>query len=97
MRSLARRPAQPGSNLILAIDFRLQRLIEEWFGNRRGALVAIEPATGEVIAFVSRPGFDPNLFVHGIDPPAWQALNEDPDRPLLNRPLRGTYPPGSTY
>jgi len=97
VRSLARRPAQPGSNLILSIDFRLQRLVEEWFGNRRGALVAIEPATGEVIAFVSRPGFDPNLFVDGIDPPSWQALNEDPDRPLLNRPLRGTYPPGSTY
>ena len=97
VRSLARRPAQPGSNLVLSIDMKLQRLVEEWFGDRRGALVAIEPATGEVIAFVSKPSFDPNLFVDGIDPQSWQALNEDPDKPLLNRPLRGTYPPGSTY
>ncbi len=97
VRSLSRRPASAGANLILSIDMELQRRIEEWFGERRGALVAIEPATGEVIAFVSKPTFDPNLFVDGIDPPSWQALNEDPDKPLLNRPLRGTYPPGSTY
>jgi penicillin-binding protein 2 len=97
VRTLARRPARPGEHLVLSIDAKLQRLIEQWFEGRRGALVAIEPATGEVIAFVSRPGFDPNLFVEGIDPQSWQALNEDPDRPLLNRALRGTYPPGSTY
>ncbi|MBP8306336.1 MAG: penicillin-binding protein 2 [Burkholderiaceae bacterium] len=97
VRSLSRTAAQPGANLILSIDLKLQRLVEEWFGDRRGALVAIEPATGEIIAFVSKPTFDPNLFVDGIDPPSWQALNEDPDKPLLNRPLRGTYPPGSTY
>jgi penicillin-binding protein 2 len=59
--------------------------------------VAIDPKTGEILAFVSKPTFDPNLFVDGIDPQAWTALNEDPDTPLLNRPLRGTYPPGSTY
>jgi penicillin-binding protein 2 len=97
VRTLARRPARPGEHLVLSIDAKLQRLIEQWFEGRRGAMVAIEPATGEVIAFVSRPGFDPNLFVEGIDPQSWQALNEDPDRPLLNRALRGTYPPGSTY
>ncbi len=97
VRTLSQRPAQAGRNLVLSIDVELQRLIEQWFEGRRGALVAIEPATGEVIAFVSRPGFDPNLFVDGIDPLSWQALNEDPDRPLLNRALRGTYPPGSTY
>ncbi len=97
MRSLSRTPPIAGSNVILSLDIGLQKLVEELFGNRRGALVAIEPATGDVLAFVSKPTFDPNLFVDGIDPQSWQALNEDPDKPLLNRPLRGTYPPGSTY
>ena len=97
VRSLSREPAKPGSNLQLSVDVKLQKLIEDWFGERRGALVAIEPATGEVLAFVSKPTFDPNLFVEGIDPQAWAALNENEDKPLLNRPLRGTYPPGSTY
>jgi len=97
VRTLSRTPARPGSNLILSVDINLQRLVEEWFAGRRGALVAIEPATGEVLAFVSKPTFDPNLFVDGIDPQTWQALNEDDDKPMLNRPLRGTYPPGSTY
>lgn len=97
VRTLSRTPPVPGANLILSIDIRLQKLAEELFGDRRGALVAIEPATGDVLALVSRPGYDPNLFVDGIDPQTWQSLNEDPDHPLLNRPLRGTYPPGSTY
>jgi penicillin-binding protein 2 len=97
VRSLSRRPARPGDNLVLSIDLKLQRLVEEWFGDRRGALVAIEPSSGEILAFVSKPTFDPNLFVDGIDPQSWQSLNEDADKPLLNRPLRGTYPPGSTY
>ncbi len=97
MRSLSRHPAVNGADLSLTIDLRLQALTEQLFNGRRGALVAIEPASGEVLAFVSQPGFDPNLFVDGIDPQSWQALNEDPDRPLLNRALRGTYPPGSTY
>jgi len=69
---------------------------EQAFGDRRGALVAIEPATGDILAFVSKPGYDPNLFVEGIDAANWEALNESPDKPLLNRPLRGAYPPGST-
>lgn len=97
VRRLSRRPPVPGSNLVLSIDIRLQKLAEELYGERRGALVAIEPKTGDVLAFVSRPSFDPNLFVDGIDSQTWQALNEDPDKPLMNRPLRGTYPPGSTY
>jgi penicillin-binding protein 2 len=97
VRSLSRHPAKPGANLVLSIDVRLQKLAEEWYGKRKGALVVIEPATGDVLAFVSKPTYDPNLFVDGIDAPTWQALNEDPDKPLLNRPLRGTYPPGSTY
>ncbi len=58
--------------------------------------MALDPSTGEVLAFVSKPGFDPNLFVDGIDPASWDALNDSPDKPLLNRPLRGAYPPGST-
>ena len=82
---------------MLSIDIELQKLIEQLYGDRRGALVAIEPSTGEVLAIVSKPTYDPNLFVDGIDPQSWQALNEDPDLPLMNRPLRGTYPPGSTY
>ena len=81
----------------MSLDIRLQKLVETWYGNRRGALVAIEPQTGDVLAFVSMPNFDPNLFVDGIDQQSWQELNTNPDRPLLNRPLRGTYPPGSTY
>lgn len=97
VRRLSRRPPRPGSNLVMSIDITLQRLIESWFGDERGALVAIEPSTGEILAFVSMPTYDPNLFVDGIDVPTWRSLNEDPDTPLLNRPLRGAYPPGSTY
>ena len=97
VRSLARNPATPGRNLTLSLDVRLQKLVEEWYGNRKGALVAIEPATGDVLAFVSKPTYDPNLFIDGIDPVTWKELNDDADKPLLNRPLRGTYPPGSTY
>ncbi len=97
VRTLSRQPPVPGANLVLSIDVRLQKLAEELYGDRRGALVAIEPKTGDVLALVSRPSFDPNLFVDGIDSQTWQALNEDPDKPMLNRPLRGAYPPGSTY
>ena len=93
----SRHPPVNGADLTLTIDLRLQSLAEQLFNGRRGALVAIEPASGEVLALVSQPSFDPNLFVDGIDPASWQALNEDPNKPLLNRALRGTYPPGSTY
>jgi penicillin-binding protein 2 len=96
-RSLSSRQAIPGKNVVLSIDIQLQKLVEDLFGNRRGALVALDPNTGEVLAFVSKPTFDPNLFVEGIDVENWQALNESPDKPLLNRALRGIYPPGSTY
>ena len=97
MRKLTSSPATPGNTVKLSIDIRLQHLIEQLFGDRRGALVALDPKTGEILAFVSKPTFDPNLFVEGIDSENWQALNESPDKPLLNRALRGTYPPGSTY
>ena len=97
VRRLASRPATPGQNVVLSIDIKLQKMIEDLYGNRRGALVALDPRTGEVLAFVSKPTFDPNLFVDGIDSESWKMLSESIDKPLLNRALRGTYPPGSTY
>ena len=97
VRRLSSSPATPGNTVALSIDIKLQQMVEEMYGARRGALVAIDPSNGEVLAFVSKPTFDPNLFVEGIDVDNWQKLNESPDKPLLNRALRGTYPPGSTY
>lgn len=96
-RRLSSQPSTPGDTVKLSIDIKLQKLIEDMYGERRGALVALDPKTGEVLAFVSKPTFDPNLFVEGIDQDNWQLLNESIDKPLLNRALRGTYPTGSTY
>jgi penicillin-binding protein 2 len=96
IRSLSRSEPQSGNNLIVTLDIKLQRVAEEAFQDYRGALVALDPKTGDVLALVSRPGFDPNLFVDGIDPANWDALNNSPDKPLNNRALRGQYPPGST-
>ncbi|HTQ76113.1 MAG TPA: penicillin-binding protein 2 [Burkholderiales bacterium] len=90
-------PPVPGDNLALTLDIHLQEAAERAFGENRGALVAIEPATGGVLAFVSKPGYDPNLFIDGIDPANWDALNNSPDHPLNNRALTGLYPPGSTF
>jgi len=97
VRTLQRKDPVPGVDVMLSIDLGLQRVAEEAFGNYRGALVAIDPDTGEVLAFVSKPAFDPNLFIDGIDVENWRMLNESPDHPLINRPLYGTYPIGSTY
>lgn len=97
VRRLNSSQSVPGNSVVLSIDIKLQKLVEDLYGTRRGALVALDPKTGEVLAFVSKPTFDPNLFVDGIDADNWQALNESIDKPLLNRALRGTYPPGSTY
>lgn len=97
VRTLSRIEPVPGSNLVLSLDVGLQQVAEDQFKDQRGALVAIEPRTGEVLAFVSAPSFDPNLFVDGIDVENWRKLNESPDNPLINRPLYGTYPIGSTY
>lgn len=96
IRSLERSEPQSGNNLVITIDVRLQRIAEDAFQDFKGALVAIDPKTGEILALVSKPGFDPNLFVDGIDPQNWDALNNSPDKPLNNRALRGQYPPGST-
>jgi len=90
-------PPKPGNNLVLTLDIRLQEAAERAFGENRGALVAIEPSTGGILAFVSKPGYDPNLFIDGIDPVNWGALNNSPDHPLNNRALTGLYPPGSTF
>ena len=97
VRRLSNHPSTPGNTVSLSIDIRLQYLVEQMFGDRRGALVALDPRSGEVLAFVSKPTFDPNLFVDGIDVENWRELNESIDKPLLNRALRGTYPPGSTF
>ena len=97
VRKLSSTPSTPGNVVVLSIDIKLQKLIEDMYGERRGALVALNPKTGEVLAFVSKPTFDSNLFVEGIDKDNWQMLNESIDKPLLNRASRGTYPPGSTY
>jgi penicillin-binding protein 2 len=96
VRTLSRTEPVAGDDLFLTVDLKLQQVAEEAFGNHRGALVAIEPATGEIRAFVSLPGFDPNLFVDGIDSTHWNELNNSPWKPLNNRALRGQYPPGST-
>lgn len=97
MRVLTRRAPVAGDNLFLHLDTQLQQVAEAAFGKYRGALVALDPNNGGVLAFVSRPGFDPNLFVDGIDSATWNELNTSPDRPMVNRALRGIYPPGSTF
>lgn len=97
IRVLSRTPPIPGSNLILSLDLGLQQAAEQAFGDRRGALVALDPNNGEVLAFVSKPGYDNNLFIGGIDHENWKLLNGSIDRPLNNRALRGVYPPGSTF
>lgn len=97
LRSLKRIPPVSGNNLQLTIDARLQEITEQAFGDRKGALVAIDPATGGILALVSNPTYDPNLFVDGITPDNWKELNEHPSRPMVNRAINGAYPPGSTF
>ena len=97
VRTLSTSSSTPGKNLVLAVDIKLQHLVEQLYGKRRGAFVAIEPKTGDILAFVSKPNFNPNDFVEGIDASTWKDLNDSPEKPLYNRPLKGTYAPGSTY
>lgn len=97
VRILSRTPPQPGNNLKLTLDAKLQAVAEQAFGGRRGSLAAIDPNNGAVLALVSSPAFDPNLFVDGIRFDDWDELNNHPDKPLLNRAIYSTYPPGSTF
>ena len=97
VRALSHTPATPGNDLELTLDIELQKVAEKAFGDRRGALVAIEPATGGVLALASMPTYDPNLFVDGISTQDWKALNDSPDHPMLHRAIYSTYPPGSTF
>ncbi len=96
VRLLSRSAPVAGYNIYLHLDAKLQQVAEKVFGDYRGALVALDPRNGGVLALVSKPGFDPNLFVDGIDSTTWKELNDSLDRPLINRALRGIYPPGST-
>ena len=96
LRTLVRTPPLPGENLYLTLDAELQNVAEQAFGTHSGAAIAINPETGGVLAFVSQPTYDPNLFVNGIDTDTYHALRDDEDQPLFNRALRGQYPPGST-
>lgn len=96
VRQLNHNPPVAGEDIYLTIDLNLQRYIENLLGDRRAAVVAIDPNTGEVLALVSSPSYDPNLFVGGISSAKYNALLEDPDKPLYNRATLGTYPPAST-
>src|SRR6202044_4266100 len=90
------RPPIAGADLILGLDFRVQKVAEEALVGKRGSVVALDPRTGDVIALASTPGFDPNDFVRGLSVAQYAALSNNIDVPLLNRALRGAYPPGST-
>ena len=96
LRVLERHDPVPGGNLYLGMDARLQRTAEAALGDENGAIVALDPVTGAVLAMASSPGVDPNLFASGIDPETYRALQRSPDRPLFNRAVNGQYPPGST-
>ncbi len=96
LRRLGNTQAVRGNDLHLSIDYGLQKIAQDQLAGRRGAVVAIDPASGEVLAFVSNPSFDPNPFIAGIKRAAYAALRDDPDQPLYNRALQGLYPPGST-
>ena len=96
LRVLKRTDPIPGKDIVLSLDIKLQEAAEEALAGRRGAVVALNPMTGEVLAMVSQPSFDPNLFVTGISFKAYAELRDSIDRPLFNRILRGQYPPGST-
>ena len=97
VRVLKNVPSKMGQTLRLGMDIRMQQEADRILGDRRGALVAINPQDGTVLAFVSKPSFDPNLFIGGIDSDTWKMLNDDWKKPLINRVTQGLYPPGSTF
>jgi penicillin-binding protein 2 len=96
IRQVSYTPPVPGSDLYLSIDVKLQQVAERALGDNNGAVVAIDPSTGEILALVSKPDYDPNLFVGGIETEEYEGLQDDPSQPLYDRALRGQYPPGST-
>ncbi len=97
VRVLRTTAPESGNMLQLSLDIKLQKKADDLLGDRRGAIVAIDPQTGGVLALVSKPSFDPNLFIDGIDTESWKGLNENPNKPMINRAIRGLYPPGSTF
>lgn len=97
LASLTRRPSKPGSNIILAVDASFQKFVEDVFTERAGSVVVMEPDTGKILAMVSKPGFDSNIFSASISEKDWKSINSDPLRPLENRSIRGLYPPGSIF
>lgn len=88
---------KPGTDLYLALDLDAQRVAEEALGDRSGAVVAMDPNSGEILTLVSHPNFDPNLFPRGISPKDWERLSKDPSHPLYNRAIQSVYPPGSAF
>lgn len=96
LRKLNTKPPTAGNDLYLSIDYGLQKVAQEQLAGKRGAVVAIDPNTGEILAFVSNPTYDPNPFISGIKADDYKALRDDPDQPLYNRALQGMYPPGSS-
>ncbi|RMH32528.1 MAG: penicillin-binding protein 2 [Nitrospirae bacterium] len=96
-RSISVDPPLAGHDLYLTIDIRLQKLAEELLGEEAGAIVALDPRNGDVLALASRPGFDPNMLSREMTPSQWQQITQDPRHPLTNRAIQGQYPPGSTF
>ena len=96
LQQLGRTEPTRGNDLFLSIDYGIQKIAQDQLAGRRGAIVALDPKTGEVLAFVSNPSFDPNPFIAGISSKAYALLRDDPDQPMYNRAIQGTYPPGST-
>ena len=88
---------QPGNDLYLTLDLDVQRAAEEALGDRAGAVVAMDPNSGEILALASHPNYDPNLFPRGISPKDWVRLSNDPIHPLYNRAIQSVYPPGSIF
>jgi len=96
LRTLKTYPAKEGNNIHLTIDLKIQKIAEDAFKNKKGALVALNPANGEVLAYVSMPTYNPSLFIDGISHKNWNKLNRSEDKPMLDRAINGLYPPGST-
>ncbi|MBF0340930.1 MAG: penicillin-binding protein 2 [Magnetococcales bacterium] len=97
VRELHRNPSEPGEDLHLSIDSDLQKEAQDALGEEVGAVVAMDPNNGEILAMVSTPSYDPNQFIRGFSHAQWQSLSTDPHRPLINKALQGQYPPGSTF